>query len=87
MATWECSIFNDDVNSDILDDNLDDILVDHDLQDCLDDSLDLSNFDHTYEQSLGLDYSEKFIDDGTFSPKFNDDNITGYVLFNYPLIS
>ncbi|KAF7994480.1 hypothetical protein HCN44_003952 [Aphidius gifuensis] len=79
MATWECSIFNDDVNSDILDDNLDDILVDHDLQDCLDDSLDLSNFDHTYEQSLGLDYSEKFIDDGTFSPKFNDDNITGYI--------
>lgn len=77
MATWESDIFNDDVNRDVIDDNLNGILVNHDLQDCLDDSLDLSNFDKVYDQSITLDYSEKYADDGTFVPRFTDDNTTG----------
>lgn len=84
MATWENDKFQDDGNADDIDDNFDNILVTHDLQDCLDDSLDLSSFEKVYEQSGVFDY-EKYDDDDddardvAINEKLSaaDDNTTG----------
>nr|XP_012149461.1 PREDICTED: zinc finger protein 148-like [Megachile rotundata] len=64
MATWEGEKFQKIENADDIEENFDNILVTHDLQDCLDDSLDLTNFGIVYEPSAVFDY-EKYSDDDT----------------------
>ncbi|XP_076247027.1 uncharacterized protein LOC143186999 isoform X1 [Calliopsis andreniformis] len=64
MATWEGEKFREVGNADDIEENFDNILVTHDLQDCLDDSLDLTNFSKVYEQSAVFDY-EKYSEDET----------------------
>lgn len=74
MATWGNEKFEDRGNADEAEENLNNILVTHDLQDCLDDSLDLPSFVRIYDQcDEDFDY-----EDPPYNESLHGDN-TGYV--------
>lgn len=74
MATWENEKLEDRGNADEVEENLNSILVTHDLQDCLDDSLDLPSFVRIYGQcDEDFDY-----EDPPYNESLHGDN-TGYV--------
>lgn len=79
MATWGSEKFEEPENADDIEENFNNILVTHDLQDCLDDSLDLPSFVKIYGQSAEFDYEKYSDEDPPYNQTLHDDN-TGYTL-------
>ncbi|KAK9296512.1 hypothetical protein QLX08_009503 [Tetragonisca angustula] len=76
MATWEGEKFQEIGNADDIEENFDNILVTHDLQDCLDDSLDLTSFGKVYDQNDVFDYEKYSDDDAPIDEKLSNDNVS-----------
>ncbi|KAK1132339.1 hypothetical protein K0M31_016447 [Melipona bicolor] len=74
MATWEGEKFQEIGNADDIEENFNNILVTHDLQDCLDDSLDLTSFGKVYDQNDVFDYEKYSDDDAPIDEKLSNDN-------------
>ncbi|KAF3421200.1 hypothetical protein E2986_12724 [Frieseomelitta varia] len=74
MATWEGEKFQEIGNADDIEENFDNILVTHDLQDCLDDSLDLTSFGKVYDQNDVFDYEKYSDEDAPIDEKLSNDN-------------
>lgn len=74
MATWEGEKYQEIGNADDIEENFDNILVTHDLQDCLDDSLDLTSFGKVYDQNDVFDYEKYSDDDAPIDEKLSNDN-------------
>ncbi|XP_033178745.1 uncharacterized protein LOC100741031 isoform X2 [Bombus impatiens] len=76
MAAWEGEKFQEIGNADDIEENFNNILVTHDLQDCLDDSLDLTSFGKVYEESGVFDYEKYSDDDAPIDEKLSNNNVT-----------
>lgn len=76
MAAWEGEKFQEIGNVDDIEENFNNILVTHDLQDCLDDSLDLTSFGKVYEESGVFDYEKYSDDDAPIDEKLSNNNVT-----------
>ena len=73
MASWESENYHDGKAVEIVD-NIDNILVTHDLQDYFDESLDLPSFVKVYEQSAIFGYEKNSDDESSYVGKLPDDS-------------